>query len=204
MDDYSSLRKQINGQFNLITQIFIASVIASGALLGYLIKVIADQSIITNSINETGTSPNDFMITPFLMLIPLIIVLPSAYLISTLRKEIFRWAMYIKVFIEKDAEGYETHIYRFREKYNITESFSPIAVTYCAFLLVCIVLFSYMFVQTEMYLCRLNLWWLIVPIIFLVLFTFWYFDHRDIPLKCSKEYEDKWRILKGENANPPH
>ena len=199
MDDYSSLRKQINGQFNLITQIFIASVIASGALLGYIIKLIADQSIITHSINETATSP----ITPFLMLIPLIIVLPSAYLISTLRKEIFQWAMYIKVFIEKDNEGYETHIYRFREKYSFTESLSPIAVSYFAFIVVCIVLFSYMFVQSEMYFYGLNLLWLIVPVIFLVLFVLWYFDYKDIPLKCSKEYEKKWRIIKGENTNPP-
>ena len=104
MDDYSSLRKQINGQFNLITQIFIASVIASGALLGYIIKVIADQSLITNSVKEAGTFPSDFMIAPFLMLSPLIIVLPCAYLISTLRKEIFQWALYIKVIIEKDNE----------------------------------------------------------------------------------------------------
>ena len=204
MDDYSSLRKQINGQFNLIAQIFTASVIASGALLGYIIKLLAGQSLMVNSIEEIGTSTNGFMITPFLMLTPLIIALPCAYLISTLRKEIFHWATYIKVFIEKDDEGYETRIYRFREKYHPTESFLPIALTYLAFVVVCIGLFCYMFIQSKMYLCLLNLLWLIVPFICLGLFLFWYCDYRDIPLKCSKEYEEKWRSIKEENTNPTH
>lgn len=192
MDDHGSLRKQIFGQFNLITQIFIASIIASGALLGYIIKVVADKSIIVNSIGVTGTSPSDFVIIPFLMVAPLIIIMPCAYLISTLRKEIFLWAMYIKVFIEKDNEGYETNIYRFREKYNFTESFSPIAVSYFVFVFICDLLFLYVFEQTEM-----SIWWLMVPVLFLILALVWYYDYRDIPLRCSREYEEKWRIIRG-------
>jgi len=191
MDDYNWLRRHIHGQFNLITQIFIASVIASGALLGYIIKIMVDGSI-AKSIEQMQATPNDFNIAPFLLLTPIIIVLPSAYLISTLRKEIFLWGMYIKVFLENEkVGGWETHVSKFREKFNTEESFNPISITYISFILVCFLLFMYVFVLTKM-----SLWWILVPLVPIVLFFLWFMDYRTIPSRCSKEFEKKWRIIK--------
>ena len=131
MDDYQWLRKHIQSQFNLITQIFIASVVASGALLGYIIRIMADGNFIPQVIKQMQATASDFSIAPFLLITPIVIVLPCAYLISTLRKEIFQWGMYIKVFLEKDKNGgWETNISKFRERFQISESFDPIALTY--------------------------------------------------------------------------
>ena len=47
----------------------------------------------------------------------------------------------------------------------------------------------------------MSLVWLFVPAILLVFYCMWWVDFRDIPLKCSREYEKKWNTIKGEEVN---
>ena len=191
LDDYNWLRSHIHGQFTIITQVFIASVIAAGALLGYVVKVVADSSLASKTLTDGASTTGDFSIIPFLLLTQLVIVLPCAYVIGALRKEIFHWAMYIKVYIEDKTGGWETELHKYRNKFREKETFNYFAITYLGFFIICSLLFWWGLSLTGM--CLIYLLVLLLP---LVPFLFWFFGYWDIPHKYSGEYEQRWAEIK--------
>jgi len=94
--EHKILMGHIESQFRLIIQVFIASLIVSLGLLGYAFQI--------------GDS------APYVFLSPILIFMPCGYLLTKLREEIFRWGMYIRVFIEDGRDlRYETALAQLRE-----------------------------------------------------------------------------------------
>lgn len=182
-DEYHWLRRHIHGQFTLVIQVFTVSVVAAVALIGYVFTSLTRAEVISSAV-------------PFLFLTPLAITIPCAYLISSLRREIFKWGMYIKVYLEdgKDLK-YETELDKYRKKFPERESFNLVAITYWVLLLfVCSPLFGYALYKAEM-----PFLWLIVLIVPLGFLLHWYMSYKDIPYRCSVEYNRGWEQIKGMN-----
>jgi ABC-type multidrug transport system fused ATPase/permease subunit len=178
-DEYHWLRRHMHGQFTLVIQVFTTSVVAAVALAGYVFTVLIRADVTSST-------------TPFLFLTPLAISIPCAYLIGSLRKEIFKWGMYIKVYLEDGNDlKYETELDKYRKRFPERESFNPIAITYWALLLICSLLFGYALHQVGV-----SLLWLIILVIPLIFLLHWYRDYKDIPYRCSEEYNVKWEEIR--------
>lgn len=185
-DEYNRLGRHIERQFSLITQVFTISVIVSVALLGYVLRVLSEPA--TSSEFE-----------PFLLLAPLAIVIPCAYLISSLRKEVFKWGMYIKVYLEDGTNWkYETELEKSRDRFPFRESFDHVATTYWALLIICGSLFGYTIYQVGM--CFL---WLLILAIPVVAVLDWHLGYTGIPRRYGEEYNRMWKEIR-EMGNAEH
>jgi len=184
-EEYNRLGRHIEGQFRLIVQIFTVSIVASVALLGYVLKVLSEAT--------------DFSgIEPFLALTPLVIVLPCAVLIDYLRREIFKWSMYIKVYLNDGKNWrYESELTRYRQQFPEEESWDAIGITYASILLLCSLLFWWGIDMASM-----SIYWLLVLLIPAVLFYCWWIRYYGIPKHCSDRYETRWSQIKAINAAP--
>lgn len=175
--------RHIEGQFRLIVQVFTASLVVSAPLLGYGLRVLSETDSAANTVSH---------FLPFLVLTPLAILIPSAYLIAFLRKEIFKWGSYIRVYLEDGKElKYETELAKYRDKFPESESFNAIAFTYLAFAVICAVAFGYGLHASSM--SSLWLFVLVVPLCFVL---HWYPSYRSIPSQCSREYDSRWASVK--------
>lgn len=179
-DEYRALRGQIEGQFKLIIQIFVVSIVASVALFGYVFQAIA-QSAITSS-----------WMTPFFFLTPMAIIIPCAYLLASLRREIFQWAAYLQVFHESEqGPRYETILNMYRDKYKPQESLTPIVWTYWALFIVCCSAYGW-----ELSEISSSLWYLCILLIpFVMLFT-WHRGYTRIPKRYREETWRRWTEIK--------
>jgi len=178
--EYNALRSQIEGQFKLIVQVFTASVIGAVALFGYVF-----QSSVSSSISNA---------VPFLLLTPLAILIPCAYFLSSLRREIFEWAAYIQVFLEDGQDNkYETMRAKFRERNKPKESLSPIAWTYWALFVMCVCAFGW-----GLCIASLSFFWIAIALIPFCLLIMWHIGYVRIPFKDSNEALSRWRKIKGE------
>ena len=188
-EEYVRLARHIEGQSRLITQIFTTSVVASVALLGYFVKGLLEPA----GVSKFG---------PLLLLTPLLIVVPSAYWISSLRREIFKWAMYIMVYLEDGEERrYETELEKYRdlpskdrplaERFAESESLTPLLLTYCGLFLLCGVCFGLALTEASM-----NLLWLLLLIPFVLVLAFWCRDFKHIPDKARKVYKHNWLAVR--------
>lgn len=183
-EEYTWLRQHIYGQFRLVAQVFTASIIAVGALLGYIISNLYGANLAASS---SGLS-----ITPFLSLAPLAIAIPCAYFVGALRKEIFKWGMYIEVYLEgKNNWRYETELAKYRIMFPERESFNPIAITYWVFAVVCGLLFWWSLTQANM-----SYFWLLFLTIPFIVLGVWYIDYKDIPYRYSEQYRKNWIEVK--------
>lgn len=181
--DYTWLRKHIYGQFRLIAQVFTASVIAVGALLGYIINSVFTSDIVLCS---------EFSITPFIFLAPLAVAIPCAYFIGELRKEIFKWGTYVEVYLEdREKLNYETELGKYRVMFPESESLNPIAITYWVFAILCGLLFWH-----SLYLAGMCYLWLLILFVPFVFLGVWFKGYKDIPYKYSKRYRENWTRVK--------
>ncbi len=179
--EYNALRSQIEGQFKLIVQVFTASVIAAIALFGYIFQGLVRSSTVSNA-------------APFLLLTPLAIIIPCAYFLSSLRREIFEWGSYIQVFLESGQDNkYETMRAKFRERYKPKESLSPIAWTYWALFIMCVCAFGW-----GLWLTSVSFLWTLIALIPLCLLIRWHIGYVRIPFKDSNEALNRWRKIKDE------
>jgi len=131
LEEYKYLNQQIMNHQRLLFQIFTFSVIAAVAILGWGLQ----------SFPKSGTEASG--LTVFLLLVPMAIVVPCAFVISGIREDIFRWGAYIILFHESDGGlGYETLLDKIRDKAGrFKESYTPLFWTYLAFLSICSGLF---------------------------------------------------------------
>jgi hypothetical protein len=184
--EYERLGRHIEGQFRLIIQVFTASLIVSAPLLGYGLRVLSEINTNTNTVSHA---------VPFLVLTPLAILIPSAYLIGFLRKEIFKWGGYIKVYLEDGKElKYESELGKYRDKFPESESFNPIAFTYLIFIVICALAFGY-----GLHISSMSLLWLFVLVLPLCFVLYWYPNYCRIPNQCSQEYNSKWAEIRSDN-----
>jgi hypothetical protein len=185
--EYEGIRRQVEGQFSLIVQVFVASVIASVALFGYGFQTLARK--------EDSVSG----LAPFLVLAPLAITIPCAYFIASLRREIFKWGTYIQTFLEDGRNlRYETELARYREKYKETESLSPIALTYWGLFLIFASSFGW-----GLHTSSSSLWWLFVLVLPVCLLLHWNCRYNAIPTKDRGKMEERWRTIKNQPTNSP-
>ena len=131
LEERKYLNEQIINHQRLIFQIFTFSIIAAVAILGWGLQ----------SFPKSGTETS--WLTLFLLLAPMAIVVPCAFIISAIRQEIFGWAAYIIIFHEGEEDfGYETLLDKIRDKAGrFKESYTPLFWTYLAFLSICSGLF---------------------------------------------------------------
>lgn len=127
-EEYNMLRNSIEEATKAQLQIFTLSVVTASSLLGVLLKF-GSQTYSTLTIN--------------VFLAPALILIPSAYLVRNLRRDIYRAATYIQVFIEhNDPMRYESALARIRDRYRSSESFNPLFATYWITTLCCAALFA--------------------------------------------------------------
>ena len=125
IEEYRYIQNAILNHQRLIFQIFTFSVIASVAVLGWGLQ----------SLNRGIETP---AFTPFLLLIPMAIILPSAFIINGMRQDILRWGAYIMLEHEGASPGYETLLDRIRDgQGRFAESYTPLIWTYWALSGVC-------------------------------------------------------------------
>jgi len=174
-EEYVRLARHIETQFKLITQVFTTSIVASVALLGYSVKGL---------LGAAGVSK----LEPFLLLTPLLIVVTSAWWISSLRREIFKWAMYIMLYLEDGSERrYETELAKYRDRFSERESLTQIVLPYWGLFAICSLCFGQALTEASM-----NLLWLLLLVPLGVLLVCWHRDFKYIPEKSRKEYEGRW------------
>jgi len=117
----------------LIFQIFTFSIISSVALLGYGLQNFFEEP---RKISE---------LAPFVILTPMAIIVPCAFMINAMREDIFRWGAYIIVFHESDTEpGYEMRLNKIRDMTNpLKESYTSIVWVYLVLCFACSGLFAW-------------------------------------------------------------
>ena len=94
--EYERLGRHIESQFRLITQVFTASLIASLTLFAYIVAAFSGKP-------DTGWAPNAAHVLA--LVLPAVVVLGCAFLVSSLRRELFKWAAYISVYRKEIAMG---------------------------------------------------------------------------------------------------
>ena len=189
MQQNSEERKYLNGQImnhqRLLLQIFTFSIIAGVAILGWGL-----QSFPASREDTSWTSV-------FLLLAPMAIVIPCAYIISGIREEIFRWGAYIILFHEGEGTlAYENLLDKLRDKAGKgKESYSPICLAYWALFLICAIPFVLGIMSSG----AIHYGWSALAILPLGLLIHWTIRFVDIPSKSSrKRYRQDW--LKAEKA----
>ena len=179
-EEYNRLVRHIEGQFRLIAQIFTVSVVASVALFGYTMHVLF------------GITQSSSQFEPFMMLIPLAIVFPCALLVFALRREIFKWSGYIKIYLNDGKSWrYETELGKYKQRFPEEESFDAIAITYFSLTGLCSILCWLGIKQASM-----SVFLELVPLIPMGLLFWWWIYYRDIPKHYSEKCEERWGQIK--------
>ena len=144
LEEYKYLNQQIMNQQRLIIEVFTFSVIASVALLGYALQ----------SVLKSDDAVDNLM--PYIVLAPSAIIVPCAFLITAVRKDIQKWGAYIMVFHEdKGGACWETRLREFAKKNpRSTESFSYLFLTYWILQFVIMIAYIWSVAQAPM-----NIWW---------------------------------------------
>jgi hypothetical protein len=198
VEEYRAIRQHIQGQFTLIFQVFTASIVAAIALLGYALNNILGTFTNSQDISNLGL----FLLFP---LIPLAVIVPFAFLIKSLRKEIFKWGAYVEVYLEdgKDRK-YETELSKYMTKYRERESFNPIALSYFVLSGLCFFFSIVLYFLYKFPLSFPNLFWLILIIIFAIFLGWfykkWWDDYKDIPIRSRQEYILRWENTKNDTS----
>jgi hypothetical protein len=178
IEEYKAIRSQIDNQSRLQVQVFTFSIISASALIGYLLKFFEQDDINT--------------VTVYIFLVPTLIYIPCAYLIKDMRDEIYRWGTYIHIFIENEnSQYYEGALGSIRDRFSSSESFNPMFTAYWAFTVVCMGLFLFFIVGTEM------MWWTILPWL-VVIYSLGnaHIKFNLIPSKGRANYIQDWKSIK--------
>jgi len=184
LEERRYLNEQIMNHQRLIFQIFTFSVISAVAILGWG----------SQSFPESGTEAS--ALTLFLVLAPMAIILPCAFIISGIREEIFGWAAYIIVFHESgEGLGYETVLDKARDKFGrFRESYTSLLFTYWALCGICCGLFLYGIENSSMPSSLSAV--VIIPIGFLI---YWTIKFIEIPSKSNRDkLRKRWLETKQE------
>ena len=178
LEERKYLNEQIMTHQRLIFQIFTFSIIAAVAILGWGLQ----------NFPKSGTEASGLAL--FLVLAPMAVILPCAFIISAIRKEIFGWAAYIIVFHKSE---YETALDKMRDKAGrFRESYTSIVWTYWSFFVICIGLFMWGIWNSPMNnsLCALG----VIPFVILLL---WHLEFSNIPSSRNRErLKNEWREAK--------
>ena len=187
LEEYKYLNQQIMNHQRLLFQIFTFSVIAAVAILSWGL-----QSFPKSGMEASG-------LAPFLLLAPMAIVLPCAFIIRGIREEIFGWGAYIIVFHESVGDvGYETRLDRIRDKVGrFRESYTYLIGIYWSFLGICIWLFIWGIMHSPM--CG-NLPVLIAPPASLFgLLLWWSIKFFNVPGRSNRrKLKNEWLEAKKE------
>jgi len=177
LEEYKYINQEIAVHQRLIIQIFTISLIASVVVVGY------------------GLQQFTSTVGPFVMLIPMAIIIPCAFLISGLRRDIFRLGAYVMVMHENDKKpGYETLLDKVRDNTgSLKESLTPIVLTYCTLGVICAGLFVHGVRNIELVPDKVS-WLAIVPLLFL---GCWAYRYIKIPSKPNRDkLKEEWREAK--------
>lgn len=177
--EHRVLMSHIESQFRLIIQVFTASLIVGLGLLGYAFQI--------------GRS------APYAFLSPILIFMPCGYLLITLREEIFRWGMYIRVFLENGKDlRYETALARLRAKYPFTESLTPIFPAYWLLLVISVALFVLYSLCAVPQCLWYWLGWGLAILALLATLCYLHVRYAQIPDKETEEFTNNWESIKKE------
>ena len=197
VEEYRAIRQHIHGQFTLIFQVFTVSIVAAIALLGYALNNILGAFAKAQDVSSLG-------VYLFFPLIPLAVIVPFAFLIKSLRKEIFKWRAYVEVYLEDGKDWkYETELDKYMTKYRERESFNPIAISYFVLSGLCFA-FSVGLYLYKFQLSFPNLFYLMAILVFAVIIGWlhkkWWDDYKDIPIEARKGYILRWKETKNDNS----
>jgi len=143
LEEHKYINEEIIVHQRLIIQLFTFSIIASVALLGYGVQ------------NFSGEQGSISELSPFVIFAPMAIIVPCAWVITKIRKEIFRWGAYIMVFHESEKPGYETMLDKIRDIRNSwwEESYTPLVITWWGLCAACTGLFIWGVLHTPLHWC---------------------------------------------------
>ena len=197
VEEYRAIRQHIQGQFTLIFQVFTVSILAAIALLGYALNNILGTLAKAKDISSLG-------VYLFFPLFPLAVIIPFAFLIKSLRKEIFKWGAYIQVYLEDGKDWkYETELNKYMANYREKESFNPIALSYFVLSGLCFA-FSISLYLYKFPLSFPNLSYLIAILVFAIvigwLFKKWWDDYNEIPTEARKEFMLRWKEVQNDTG----
>jgi len=202
-EEYCKLGHHIDGQYKLIIQIFIASLVASYALMGYAVSVIFHliavdstygnvQVIADNATNMTSTTIAVFRAEPFLALTPIFIFMSCAVLVGYLRKEISKCSTYIQIYLN-DGENwkYESKLDIYSRRFREEESSDAIAILYAATYIFCVLLFWW-----GLRVVSMSEIWLLIIFPLAAVYIAWWGWYSNIPRRCGKIYKERWNQIK--------
>ena len=182
-DERKYLHEQIITHQRLMFQIFTFSIIAAAAILGWGLQTLAASVTVATRVN------------PFLLLVPMAIIIPCAFIIGGMRADIFRWGTYIIVFHGSDEGAqYEPLLDKIRDRSSpLKESYTPIVPTYWAFLCICARLFVPAISDSPTHCNDLSAL-ITVPLVPLI---FWTITFIKIPSKRNRDrLKKEWRKAK--------
>ena len=109
IEEYKQVRAELMERERVIGQLAIVSFISSATLISGLLGAF---------FGKTLTSAQLGGLMPYLMLAPLIVVIPIFFIIGSHRRDLFRAGAYLQVFYEEDGAGigWQTRIQQFRSK----------------------------------------------------------------------------------------
>ena len=182
-EEYRSLTEEIKLRDRGMLQIFTISLMV---LVPFISGI-----IIYSMQHWADIKAHPTVFAPYMFLSPLLILIPCTYLLTSLRRNVFRCGTYIQVFLENDAGlRWETALDRFREIHK-EESLDPTFVVYWAIFAICSGLFSY-----ALYFLSMSLWHLVAPLLLALLLLKSHLAYRRVPTKTRNEFYEQWLKIK--------
>jgi len=185
--EYRALREEILHNDRLIIEVFTFSIISSGALIGYSTSLFS------------STDSSSFQYAPFIALIPLIIIIPCTYLLTSLRLQIIRLGSYIRAYIETklDDLNYEGAVAKLAKSEKgsalMKLSMTPISLTYIAIFLLCWIIF---FAIYPINFGEILEAYMLIPIVILIISAIFFFHSQYSFFEIGNKKEtfyNQWR-----------
>ncbi len=183
LEEYKVLREEVQSRVHGFIQVFTISLLIlvpfiSGIII-YWLQSRADMK----------ADPSLFY--AYILLTPLLILIPFAYFLTSLRKDIFRCGTYIQVFLEGNGDfRWESALSEFRKIYG-RETIEPAFLIYWGLFLICSGLFGY-----SLYFLSQSSWNLFVILFAAILLLIAYLDFRRVRTKTREAFCNQWRNIK--------
>lgn len=183
LEEYKTLREELQVRVRGFIYVFAISLVVLVPFISGIIIYWMESMAVMKA--------DPSLLYAYILLSPLFILIPCAYLLVSLRKDIFRCGTYIQVFLESDSEfRWESALSEFRQTYS-EETLEPAFWVYWAFLAICSGLFGY-----TLYLLSQSFWHLVVALLLTLFLAKAHFDYKRVLTKTSEAFRNRWGEIK--------
>ncbi|MDP2754898.1 MAG: hypothetical protein Q8P40_10995 [Nitrospirota bacterium] len=180
LEEYKALRNEILVRGRGIGHLLIASLVILVPFISTIILYVMQNS------EKMKGDPS--LLYSYIFLFPLLIIIPCAFFIVALRKDIYRYGTYIEIFFEEGSDGpkWETALSKLRQ-IRCEESLDPTFWLYWALFFICSGFFGY-----TLFLLKLQKLHLLVPLIVALFLVKAHLTYKKTPTKIRKNLYNNW------------